>query len=612
MKKTLFFFKSLAFSIIFSSNLNAQDERAICGTDFVHEEMLKNNPHVKASFEAKQNEFKALLKQGKLQSKTNEIIEIPIVIHLLDDGSGKYLPTEQQINDWIDRSNAVFSGTASDVKGPNEGGTALPFKLVLAKRTPDNKSTNGIVVHDFSSNSQYVTNGVNGTGISNNYLNDNLRWDSNSYYNIFITNKINGVNPDNTTSSYTAGYAYFPGSTYDFSVMLYHVVVSYTDTTFTHEMLHALNVPHPFNGGDGDGANCGSEINDGIADTQNIRSGLWFGNTRNTYNQYTTYPTVGVTINDCTNTPFDATLFNIMNYGRNRDRFTAGQGEVSVAAIKFFRKSFSTSLALTAPTNTTSKLPIASCTPQNITQTSALNEGEGYSIGIESIKFGNIDYMNSAHTGPTPKFYNDYTRLIDINPVYGTTLDINDTHDFTIGASSANSIKYVAYLDLNNDGTFSDSEKILDNLILSAGSYSTLKTITAQINIPSGSVLNEPLRLRVIGDFSGVTDFTACGDRSYGEVEDYIVTLTDRTLSTNELDKNSEVSVVASGNEVVVKSTDLIESIHVYDMNGRLVSNVANINKNQTSLRVNVKNAILVVNAKLATGKVVSKKVMIK
>lgn len=201
MRNTLFFLKSLAFSIFFSATLNAQDERAICGTDIVQEEMLRNNPHLKASFEAKQNEFKALLKQGKLQSKTNEIIEIPIVVHLLDDGSGKYLPTEQQVKDWIDRSNAVFSGTAPDVKGPNDGGTSLPFKLVLAKRTPDNKTTNGIVIHDFSSNSQYVQNGIYGKGLSNEYINDNLRWDSNSYYNIFISNKIDGVNPENTTSS---------------------------------------------------------------------------------------------------------------------------------------------------------------------------------------------------------------------------------------------------------------------------------------------------------------------------------------------------------------------------------------------------------------------------
>ena len=612
MKKLLFSCQLLTLSLLFSNSVFAQDANAVCGTDKVHNKLFTENPQLKEQYEAKLTEFRALKKQGKLQAKTNEVFEIPVVVHVLDDGTGKYKLTEKQINDWIARANSVFDGTASDVKSTDQGGTTLPIKLVLAKRTPDNKKSNGIVVHDLSTNPTYVNYGVDGDGLSNDYLKENFSWDSKSYYNIFVTNKIEGVNPENTTSSYTAGYAYYPGGSMDLSVMLYHVAISARDTTFAHEMMHALGVAHPFDGGDGNGSTCGTTENDGIADTQNIRSGLWFGSSKNTYNQYTTYPTVGVTINDCTNTPFDTTLFNIMNYGANRDRFTVGQGEMALAAIQYYRGAFKTSKALLEPSKTTIVTPKDACVPITITGVSTLAPNRGYGIGMRVVKLGDINNVTSTHYGPTPQFYNNYSYLGNANSIYLATLDVNKEHSFTAGTSSTNANKYVVYIDLNNDGILSSNEMVVDNLILNPGSFDAVSTATAKFNIPAGSTLNTPLRMRVIGDFAGVTDFTSCGDRTYGEVEDYVVILTDGTLSTSNLNDKSELDVLTSGNEIIVRSKELIDSIEVYDMNGRLINKSSNINQINFNVRVNSNSGVLVVNTKLKSGKTISKKVIVK
>jgi len=613
MKKHLFSIKLFALSFLLSNSAFGQhDLYEVCTSDIIQERLFENNPELRIQYEAKQNEFKSLKLQGKLQSKTNQIFEIPVVVHVLNDGTGKYLPTTEQIKSWIDRTNSIFDGTAIDIKGPSEGGTTLPIKLVLAQRTPDNKTTNGILVHDLSSNSAYVNYGVDGNGLSNSYLAKNFGWDSNSYYNVYVTNYIDGINPTNTTTgSYTAGYAYYPGSSLDLSVMLYHVATNAKDTTFGHELMHALNVAHPFNGGDGNGATCGTDNNDGIADTQNIRSGLWFGNPNNKYNQYTTYPTVGLTINDCTNTPFDNTLYNIMTYGRNRDRFTVGQGEMALAAINYFRTGYLTSKALTPATNKSEYEVKSACKFMNITGVSGLEENQTYSIGMQVVKLGTINNSTSLHSGPSPKFYNDYTVLNEINSIYRTELDINKEHTITLGANSNNNITYTVYIDQNNDGNFSSDELVVDKVVLTKPATRKLVTTTATFKLLPNAVKNVPLRMRIIGDSSSAT-FGACDDRIYGEVEDYTVIVTDSTLSTSDVDTDKLVTIYVDGKNAVVKSNELIDVVDIYDINGRIVNTFKNINKAQTTLHLNAAKGVLVVNIKLKNGQVVTKKIVVK
>ncbi|MGV0922697.1 GEVED domain-containing protein [Empedobacter tilapiae] len=554
MKRNLLYFKLFSFLLISSNYANAQQSKIwTCSADEIREDMFKQNPDLKKIYETKQEEFRVLKKtelNGRKELKANQIIEIPIVIHVLNDGTGKYTPTDSQIHNWIARANAIFDGTAQDIKGPDEGGTTLPIRLVLAKRSPANTTTNGIINHDLSNNSTYVNYGVNGKGLTNQYLNDTYNWDSNSYYNIYITNMIDGVNPSNTTGAYTAGFAYYPGGGLDLSVMLYHVAINNRDTTFAHEMMHAFNVAHPFNGGDGNGVNCGSLTNDEIEDTQNIRSGLFFGNPNNSFNQYKTYPTIYQTINDCSNTPFDHTLVNMMNYGRNLDRFTPGQGDRALDAIYFFRSSFLTSLALVEPT-TINNIPIESCQVQG---------------NIGHLNFDKVEFNTLSKKGINYKVYNDYSKSNNINTAYITEVTEGQNYQLNITTRANPNIRKVfVYIDYNGNGIFEANEVALSNHDL----VNNIINISTNINIPTTALKNTPLRMRVVGDLSNIYNgyqhitYGACDSRVAGQVEDFTIIVKEAsstiwngtTWSTGEPTETKEAIVRG---DLILNSTEKI------------------------------------------------------
>lgn len=520
MSKKLLYFKLLSLFLLSSVNVNAQNSPTwTCSVDEVQEEIFRQNPELKKIYETKQAEFLNFRKselKGQKQLKANQIIEIPTVVHILDDGTGKYIPTEVQVKNWIARANSIFDGTASDIKGSEAGGTTLPVRLVLAKRTPSNTATNGIVTHDLSNNSVYVNYGVNGKGLTNQYLNDTYNWNSNSYYNIYITNMIDGVNQSNTTGAYTAGFAYYPGGSLDLSVMLYHVTINNRDTTFAHEMMHAFNVAHPFNGGDGNGVNCGSLTNDDIEDTQNIRSGLFFGDPNNSFNQYKTYPTINQTINDCSNTPFDHTLVNMMNYGINLDRFTPGQGDRALDAIYFFRSSFLTSLALT-PADGTSNIPVEAC---------EVTGGSGH------IRFDQIEFNTISKKGIIYNLHNDFTKSNNINSAYITEVTEGQNYQLNITTSTnPNRRKVYIYIDYNGDGIFDADEVVLSNHEL----LENITNLSTTITIPTTTKKNTPLRMRVVGDLSNIYNgyqhitYGACDSRVAGQVEDFTIIVKEAT-----------------------------------------------------------------------------------
>ncbi len=521
-------------SFLLSSNTFAQTTPyATCGTDIIQEDIFRMNPEFRKIYEARLLEFNEARKQGKFSKNQTEIIEIPIVVHILNDGKGLYVPTDAQVNAWIARTNAIWDGSATDIKGPGAGGTTLPVRLVLAKRSPSCEATTGIVKHDLSQNQTYVNGGVSSSisnpGIPYTTINSTYNWDSSSYFNIYITNKINGVNPSTPgINSYVAGFATYPGQSVDLSVMLYHIVIKSTDTVLAHEMMHAFGVKHVFEGGDGEGKTCGSLVNDNITDTQQTRSGLFFGSPNNQngqYNQYKVYPDNN-TINDCTNTKFDGVQYNMMNYGSKLDRFTPGQGQYATDVIYGMRPSFLKSKALVPITSSeNNQPPKEACKPANLIYEAP--DGQSYGIGITNVKFGDINVSSGVPTGTTGVvFYSDYTKNSCISDAFitevieGNTVNI----ELTGGANSTQETFYV-YIDYNNDGEFSSDELVMNKT-------ATNKIASSTIKISTTAVKNTPLRMRVIGDYG--SNSLTCNDRNYGEVEDYTVIVKEAASTTFE------------------------------------------------------------------------------
>ncbi len=134
---------------------------------------------------------------------------------------------------------------------------------------------------------------------------------------------------------------------------------------------------------------------------------------------------------------------------------------------------------------------------------------------IANVTLANINNSTASDGG-----YGDYTE-VTTDLVVGQTYSIAVTPGF--GGFSYNEYSK-AWLDWNGDGTWTDDELIFD-----AGQASTT-TATGTFNVPNTATLGSA-RLRVGMTYYGMFGTgevpEACGSFSYGEFEDYCVTIVD-------------------------------------------------------------------------------------
>lgn len=126
--------------------------------------------------------------------------------------------------------------------------------------------------------------------------------------------------------------------------------------------------------------------------------------------------------------------------------------------------------------------------------------------GITDVNIGNGLLVNSSANGTAG--YEDFTCTKSLNVVVGAPYAISLTTG--INAQDAR-----VYIDLNNDGAFTGANEVVAQFLNRVNP-------TGTITIPSGAVLNTPLRLRVISDYTG-SPFTSCGNIQNGQAEDYTI-----------------------------------------------------------------------------------------
>ncbi|MES2388412.1 MAG: PKD domain-containing protein [Bacteroidota bacterium] len=97
-------------------------------------------------------------------------------------------------------------------------------------------------------------------------------------------------------------------------------------------------------------------------------------------------------------------------------------------------------------------------------------------------------------------------------PCAGTELTEGNYYPISITTGYSFGEFLAVYLDLNNDGAYSTSERLLNTERL-------VGTINAIIYIPGGAVKDTPLRLRLVTDHSA--NPLACGTARFGQAEDY-------------------------------------------------------------------------------------------
>lgn len=142
----------------------------------------------------------------------------------------------------------------------------------------------------------------------------------------------------------------------------------------------------------------------------------------------------------------------------------------------------------------------ASCTP--MTTSYCCN------YGIYNVTLGTIN--NTSNGGGDG--YKDYS--------CGMQVTLNKGSFYTLGVrtGSDNPEDVRAWIDYNNDGSFGSSEEIL--------SSQNLYNHSDVFLVPNSSVLNTPLRMRVMSDFVGAS-LTPCSNVQWGQIEDYSVKIVD-------------------------------------------------------------------------------------
>ncbi|WP_310395173.1 GEVED domain-containing protein [Hymenobacter sp.] len=140
----------------------------------------------------------------------------------------------------------------------------------------------------------------------------------------------------------------------------------------------------------------------------------------------------------------------------------------------------------------------ASCAPPTI------NYFANY--GIVRFRLNTID--NASANGSAG--YQDFTCPQRTELIAG----VNYPMTITTGGTSAHDIR--VYLDRNNDGTLTPAEQVYQGLnVASPGA-------TVTLNLPAGTVLNQPLRLRAVADAVG-SPAGPCVSPASGQAEDYTV-----------------------------------------------------------------------------------------
>jgi Pregnancy-associated plasma protein-A len=245
------------------------------------------------------------------QSPTEPTVYIPVVVHVIDPGQPNDFPTDLQIIDKITELNNVFNGTASFLG--NHLDIGIQFRL--AKVSPDCIASTGIDIIDYSTNYQYRSKGVRLNtffGISETELKIKTRWEPLQYLNIWVVNKIDGLD----TGAYTrlpkdaTGKDGIIITSSDFLLENSPILTKQIGRFFNLYTLSELLIPNA-------SVFCGD---DAVVDTDPVEEYKGAARTGN---------------NPCSNNPYnDKTEFNFMSDNNIRNQFTQGQKERMRESLK--------------------------------------------------------------------------------------------------------------------------------------------------------------------------------------------------------------------------------------------------------------------------------------
>lgn len=564
--------------LIFSFVVFVVEAQESCGFDRHQKELEERLPEEKLAREqadarllahGAQSFLKKIgaVAQGSLYSGT--VYEIPVVVHVLEPSSSSpfasYTVTDAQIQTWIENTNKMYAATYSTFFAEGAGnydGTVIPFRLVLAKRDPQCQPTNGIIRISGATNADYDKYGVydsaNGAQVSD-VRALSPHWSESSYFNIYVVTTFDA----NTTTYGLMGWCGYPTNSdayYD-SFMKIAAVTNPNSTTLAHEFGHGMGLIHPFGDANAQGGACPIDgdcttDNDKVCDTEPTQSLL------NT----TVYPLSLVANqgnNTCTGSAYQGVQYNVMNYTSRPQKFTPGQRERALAVFLQERGSLINSLGATElSVDQSISLISPTCSPAGIT-----NPGN-YGMGPTNVTLGTISNPSQSYSTALPQYYIDYSSMACLNKSFITDLEVGKSYNLSI-AFGTNAQWVKAWIDYNNNGTFESSELVA---VSSSRLAITSSPFIAAVVPPSNATLDTYLRMRVRVDYS---NYLACENLQYGQVEDYAVRIISQTTSLTSSKSNLNVFVAynKTDNKLVMMNAEnqSFGEYELYDLAGNLV-----------------------------------------
>ena len=174
---------------------------------------------------------------------------------------------------------------------------------------------------------------------------------------------------------------------------------------------------------------------------------------------------------------------------------------------------------------------------------------------INALQLGSINNVSGNNGG-----YGDFTSM-------STNLSIGTSIPFSISPASTSSMYFGAYciwIDFNQDGDFADNgEQVLSE------SKTKTKLISGSIFVPTNA-LPGSTRMRVSMKNNAYP--TACESFSYGEVEDYTVTITSSWKTEEEIITKLDFKLYPNpviGEILNISSSDNLTEFRIFDMMGK-------------------------------------------
>ena len=529
MKKTLYAFALASLGLGITTEALAQRQ---CASMEVLERQLIADPSLAQRLQSIESQTRQFAANPVARRGTALLGTIPVVVHVLYSNANENISDAQiasqiavlnedfrKLNPDVSKTPAAFAGLASDVG----------LQFVLAKRDPNGNATSGIERKSSTRTTWGTDDAMKSTSTGG--LN---AWPASQYLNMWVCNIGGGI----------LGYAQFPGGPASTDgVVMGPNYFGRTGTlsapfnlgrTATHEVGHYLNLSHIW----GD-ANCGNDLVSDTPTQQTSNAGC------------PSFPR-----RTCGNTTNGDMFMNYMDYTDDACMFMFSAGQSTRMNALFgsggSRASLLTSTGGTAPGGGTTPPP-----PATVTYCASKGSSVAYEY-IDYVKLGSIARTSGADGG----YYNGTVTAASV------AAGSSQTISYSVGfVGSAYTEYFKVYIDYNQDGDFTDSGE----LAVSAAGSTKANTRSSAFTVPATAKTGST-RLRVV--MSDDASTTSCDSYSYGETEDYTLTITGGTARTSARLASTDYGVYPNPatsvlNIALPADRDLSAiSVKVYDVRG--------------------------------------------